>query len=167
MSKERDQLMGHAHENDGIEEYDNPLPDWWVGLFIFTVLFGIGYMIEYHVISDRSQESAYAAQLEDAKERWPDFGEAKGVTVDAASVEAGAEIYAANCVACHGAQMEGGIGPNLVDDEWIHGSEPDEIAAIITEGVAAKGMPAWGGILGPDKVSKVAAYVVSKQGDGS
>lgn len=159
-----DQLMGHAADNDGIEEYDNPLPDWWVGLFIFTILFAVGYTVEYHFISGRSQDGAYLAQLDDAKERWPEFGKAVGVPTDAASVAEGKEVYAANCVACHGANLEGGIGPNLADDEWIHGGEPDEIAAIVSEGVAAKGMPAWGALLGPDKVSKVTAFVVSKKG---
>jgi cytochrome c oxidase cbb3-type subunit 3 len=164
MSKQQDQLMGHAADNDGIEEYDNPLPDWWVGLFIFTVLFGIGYTIEYHFISGRSQEQAYVAQLEEAKVRWPEFGKAKGVPTDAASIAEGQGIYATNCVACHGAALEGGIGPNLTDATWIHGGTPDEIAKVVNEGVAAKGMPAWGAILGPDKVSKVAAFVVSKAG---
>ena len=164
MSKQRDQLMGHAADNDGIEEYDNPLPDWWIGLFIFTILFGIGYVIEYHMVSDRSQEQAYLAQLEEAKERWPDFGKAQGVPTDPESIAEGKAIYAANCVACHGANLEGGIGANLADSEWIHGGSPDEIAAVITEGVAAKGMPAWGPILGPDKVAKAAAYIVSMAG---
>jgi cytochrome c oxidase cbb3-type subunit 3 len=162
VSQERDQLLGHAEDNDGIDEYDNPLPDWWIGLFIFTVLFSVGYWIEYHVVSDRSQESAYVAELEQAKVRWPEFGKAKGVVLDAASVAEGEKIYADTCVSCHGAELQGGIGPNLIDDEWIHGSSPDDIAKVISEGVAAKGMPGWGAILGPDKVSKVAAFVVSK-----
>ena len=51
MSRERDQMMGHSADNDGIEEYDNPLPDWWIGMFIFTILFAIGYTLEYHFIS--------------------------------------------------------------------------------------------------------------------
>jgi len=164
VSKQRDQLMGHAADNDGIEEYDNPLPDWWIGLFIFTILFGVGYVVEYHLISDRSQEQAYLAQLEEAKERWPDFGKAKGVPTDPESIAEGKAIYAANCVACHGANLEGGIGPNLADGEWIHGGSPEEISAVISEGVAAKGMPGWGPILGPDKVSKAAAYIVSMAG---
>jgi cytochrome c oxidase cbb3-type subunit 3 len=164
MSKQQDQLMGHAADNDGIEEYDNPLPDWWIGLFIFTILFGIGYTVEYHFISNRSQDQAYIAQLEDAKVRWPEFGKAKGVPTDAASIAEGQTIYATNCVACHGASLEGGIGPNLTDAEWVHGGTPDEIAAVVANGVAAKGMPAWGGILGPEKVAKVTAFVVSKAG---
>jgi cytochrome c oxidase cbb3-type subunit 3 len=56
--------------------------------------------------------------------------------------------------------MRGGIGPNLLDDQWIHGGSPAQILKTITDGVAAKGMPPWGQILGAAKVREVAAYVV-------
>jgi cytochrome c oxidase cbb3-type subunit III len=164
VSKKYDQKMGHAADNDGIEEYDNPLPDWWIGLFIFTTLFGIGYAIEYHFISNRSQAQAYEAQLEEARERWPDAGRIAAVSTDPADIAAGEELFAANCASCHGAALEGGIGPNLADKVWIHDGTPEGIIHTITEGVGAKGMPAWGPILGPDKISKVAAFVVSHGG---
>ena len=80
-----------------------------------------------------------------------------------AAIEAGEDVYKANCVACHGAELQGGIGPNLVDSTWIHGGKPDEIVATITNGVAAKGMPTWGPILGNEKIGEVAAYIISKQ----
>jgi cytochrome c oxidase cbb3-type subunit 3 len=63
-------------------------------------------------------------------------------------------------VACHGAELKGGIGPDLTDDTWIHGSAPDSVLATIRDGVAAKGMPSWGPILGPDKIRQVAAYIL-------
>jgi cytochrome c oxidase cbb3-type subunit 3 len=74
-------------------------------------------------------------------------------------------VYQTNCVACHGATLEGGIGPNLKDHDWIHGSEPTESLATIADGVAAKGMPAWGPILGPERVKQVAAYILTQQSD--
>ena len=55
MSKDTNELLGHADEADGIEEYDNPLPDWWVGLFWITVIWAFGYTIHYHVIADERQ----------------------------------------------------------------------------------------------------------------
>ena len=72
-----------------------------------------------------------------------------------AAIAAGEAVYKANCVACHGAELQGGIGPNLVDSSWIHGSKPEEIVATITNGVAAKGMPTWGPILGNEKIGQV------------
>ena len=57
MSKDTNRLLGHADEADGIEEYDNPLPDWWLGLFWLCVLWAIGYTVHYHFIADRSQEA--------------------------------------------------------------------------------------------------------------
>lgn len=161
--KQRDQIMGHATDNDGIEEYDNPLPDWWVGMFIFTIIFGIGYTIEYHFISGRSQEGAYLAQMADAEKRWPSTGMASWSS-DPADIEEGKALYAANCMACHGEQLEGKIGPNLKDKIWIHGGTPEEMIATITNGVGAKGMPAWESILGSTKIGKVASYIVAQGG---
>ncbi len=60
MSKDTNRVMGHADEADGIEEYDNPLPDWWLGLFWLTIVWAIGYTAHYHFIGNRSQEGALA-----------------------------------------------------------------------------------------------------------
>jgi len=161
MSKDNDKLLGHSEDNDGIEEYDNPLPDWWLGMFFFSIVFAVGYTAEYHFISERSQAKAYDQMMADAKERWPDSDAPKALSFDEATVAAGKEVYTTTCASCHGATMEGGIGPNLKDSEWIHGGDEASVVKTITEGVAAKGMPAWGAILGPDKVAKVAAFVIT------
>jgi len=63
VSKDTNRLMGHADEADGIEEYDNPLPDWWLGLFWFCIIWAIGYAVHYHFIADRSQEKGLAAEM--------------------------------------------------------------------------------------------------------
>ena len=62
-------------------------------------------------------------------------------------------------------ELKGGIGPSLVDDQWIHGGTPQEIYQTITNGVGAKGMPAWGPILGPEKVGELTAYVVEQNAE--
>lgn len=165
MSKELNQVLGHADEADGIEEYDNPLPNWWLGLFYFTVIWGVIYGIHYHFVGNRSEVKALAAEMEAANKRWPQEAAAAAATtveLTKESIEAGEAIYKANCVACHGADMKGGIGPNLLDTTWIHGGKPEEILHTITVGVPDKGMLTWGPILGPAKVAQVAAYVVSK-----
>ncbi|MDH4347525.1 MAG: c-type cytochrome [Gemmatimonadota bacterium] len=167
MSKEsmRDRVLGHADESDGIEEYDNPLPNWWLGLLYFTIIWAVLYGVHYHFVAGRSQPKALAAELAAAEARWPKQAAAAAATtveITQETVAAGKEIYTANCVSCHGAEMQGGIGPSLVDTTWIHGSAPEQILATISNGVPEKGMLTWGPILGPEKVAQVTAYVVSE-----
>lgn len=167
MSKETNRLLGHAEEADGIDEYDNPLPDWWVGLFWLTIIWGVGYGIHYHFIAHRSAEKALAAEIAMAEERYPQQAMvAADFEVTPEAIAAGEAVYQANCVACHGAALEGGIGPNLVDSEWVHGGDRETVVRIISEGVTEKGMLAWGPIIGPEKVNQVAAYVLSRN-DGA
>lgn len=156
---ERDQELGHGDEYDGIEEYDNALPAWWLGLFFFCVVWGIGYAVHYHTIGERSQEGAYQAELAAAAALWPAPPAASDMKVDAEGLAAGKAVYETNCVACHGADLTGGIGPSLVDDVWIHGDRREDMVNTISDGVLDKGMPAWGTILGPAKVAQVAAWI--------
>jgi cytochrome c oxidase cbb3-type subunit 3 len=158
----KDQVLGHAAESDGIEEYDNPLPNWWLGLFYCTIVWALGYTVHYHFIAHRSEVATLAQEMADADKRWPRQAAATTVTLTKENIEAGEAIFKANCVPCHGADMKGGIGPNLLDTVWIHGGKPEEILHTITVGVPEKGMLTWGPILGPEKVSQVAAYVVSR-----
>lgn len=164
MSKaEKDRLLGHAEENDGIEEYDNPLPDWWVGLFWLTVVWAIGYTVHYHFIAERSQPAALAAEIAEAQVKWPQ-GAPKALVMSDDAVERGRAVYAQNCTGCHGKNLEGGIGPNLKDETWIHGGTPEAVVKTITEGVPAKGMLTWGPILGPDKINDVTAFILKQAG---
>ena len=165
MSKDRtfNQVLGHSAESDGIEEYDNPLPNWWLGLFYFTIVWALVYGVHYHLVAHRSEVGALKAEMAEADRRWPQqTAAAATVVLSKENIEAGEAIYKANCVPCHGADMHGGIGPNLLDTVWIHGGKPEDILHTITVGVPEKGMLTWGPILGPEKVAQVAAYVVSR-----
>lgn len=162
-TQERDRVLGHEDEADGIQEYDNPLPDWWVGLLWLTIIWGIGYGIHYHFIADRSPQKALAAELAAAEARWPSQSpEAAVLVLSEDAAEAGEAVYQANCVPCHGPNLQGGIGPNLLDDEWIHGGSPEAIHGIIVNGVTEKGMLAWGPILSAEQINHVTAYVVAQ-----
>jgi len=161
--KELDRILGHGAESDGIEEYDNPMPNWWVGMFYLTIIWAVAYVAYYHFIGRESYVKSLAAQVAEAEARWPKSSQLATVEETPAAIEAGEAVYQANCVACHGAELQGGIGPNLVDSTWIHGSKPEEIVATITNGVAARGMPTWGPILGNEKIGQVAAYIISKR----
>lgn len=165
MSKVTDQVLGHADEADGIEEYDNPLPDWWLGILWFTIIWTPIYIGWYHFTGNRSQEARLAAEVAAAQLKWPQKElDAGAIDLGAASVAEGKEIYAQNCVGCHGAALEGGIGPSLKDSVWIHGGSKEAILATITNGVTEKGMPNWGQMIGPEKVAKVTAYVITENG---
>jgi cytochrome c oxidase cbb3-type subunit 3 len=166
-----DTLLGHAADNDGIDEYDNPLPDWWLGLFYLCIIWAVIYTVHYHFIGHRSQTGELKAEMAAAQAKWPQApagGGAEGqLVVDNQTVAAGQAIFQANCVACHGADMKGGIGPNLLDTVWIHGGAPTDIQHTITVGVPAKGMLTWGPILGPEKVAEVASYVVYRNAEAT
>ncbi len=78
---------------------------------------------------------------------------------DAASLASGKEIYLANCATCHGQNGEGGIGPNMTDDYYLHGGGMNNSIRILNNGVAAKGMIAWRGILKEQQILEVASYL--------
>ena len=165
QSDYQDVVLGHADEADGIEEYDNRLPTWWVGLFFGCVVWGGIYLAWWHFIEQTSQAKQYDEEVAAAAVLWP-APAAGSVTVanDPAAIAEGEAIYKANCVGCHGPELTGGIGPNLKDADWIHGGTLAEITTTVTNGVTAKGMLAWGPILGPKKVAQVSAFVHAQGG---
>jgi cytochrome c oxidase cbb3-type subunit 3 len=153
------QLRGNPEDADGIEEYDNRLPAWWVGLFYFSIVWAVIVFVDWHVLTPRTQVDAYEEAMANAPQP-VDLDEIV-VTVTPETVAAGQEIWTANCVACHQADASGGIGPSLIDDVWVHGSAPEDIRNVVALGVLEKGMPPWLSILGADGVANVSAYVVS------
>jgi len=162
MSKDTNRLLGHADEADGIEEYDNPLPDWWLGLFWGAIVWAVAY-VAWFALTDQSQVRWYESEVAAAEARWPEQAQADvqfAYSEDAAA--AGEEVWGAFCFQCHGAALEGGIGPSLVDAEWVHGGQAEQILHTIRNGVLDKGMPAWSGTLSPEQVSQVTSYVVQQ-----
>lgn len=166
MSKDTNRLMGHADEADGIEEYDNPLPDWWLGLFWFSIIWAVGYTVHYHFIADRSQEARFEAEMAAAAERWPAQDAADVVFAMTPEAIAGGEtVYNTYCFVCHGQNLEGGIGQSFLDDVWIHGSSPEDVIHTIVYGVPEKGMAPWESILTAEQINHVAAFVLAKNAD--
>lgn len=157
----RDVVLGHAAECDGIEEYDNALPTWWLGLFYACIAWGVGYATYYHFIGHRSEAGDYDAEIAAANLRWPP-PKAGPLDLSPAAVASGEAVFMQNCIACHGKDLHGGIGPDLLDTTWIHGGKPEDILKTASEGVLAKGMPPWGKILGPEKVALAAAFVYAR-----
>ena len=83
---------------------------------------------------------------------------------DNASLQAGKSIFATNCATCHGQAGEGGIGPNMTDDYYLHGAGITNTINVIHNGVPAKGMISWRGILSEEQILQVASYILSLEG---
>lgn len=163
MAKETNRLLGHADEADGIEEFDNPLPDWWLGLLWLTIVWAVGYGVHYHFIAERSAVKELAAEMSAAQVRWPAQAvDASQFAITPEAVAVGRDLFAVNCVVCHGPALEGVIGPSLIDEEFIHGNGRESVLMTISDGVLDKGMPNWGALLGPEKVNQLAAFVISE-----
>lgn len=157
---------------DGIKEYDNPLPPWWVALFWMTIIYGIGYLVYVHgfdgptldkeLMADRQQhEEVMAKANAGANEGGASIAEQMK---SPELIAAGKALYVANCAACHGQLGEGIVGPNLTDPNWLHGGSAEDIIKSITDGIPAKGMIAWKAILGPKKIKETAAFIISLKG---
>ncbi|WP_276168137.1 cbb3-type cytochrome c oxidase N-terminal domain-containing protein [Zobellia alginiliquefaciens] len=162
------------HNYDGIRELDNNLPPWWVYLFYASIVFGVVYLLRFHVFNDYTQDEEYeqevaAAQIEIEEYKKTAKGLVDANTVelltDASDISAGKVIFESNCVACHMADGGGGIGPNLTDQNWILGGGIKNVFHTISEGGRdGKGMIAWKQNLKPAEIAQVASYVLSFQG---
>jgi len=155
------------HEYDGIREFDNPLPAWWLWTFAITVVFSVFYWIAYHSLPAEGSFDAHYRDMElyeqEMLSRAVTDEELFAIAGDAEAIAAGREHYVTNCASCHGDRGEGGIGggANLTDAYWIHGQEPRDIWRVISFGEPLRGMPAWRPVLGDQRVLEVYAYVMT------
>jgi cytochrome c oxidase cbb3-type subunit III len=157
------------HEVDGIQEYDNKLPNWWLYLLYGSVVFAFGYWFVYHTAGiGELPKAAYDSEMDRAAAAAPK--KTGGVMTpealvalskDRGTLAQGKAIFASTCAACHRADGGGMVGPNLTDEYWLHGGAPEKVLKTVTDGVPDKGMLAWGAQLGPDRVQAVTAYVIS------
>lgn len=166
------------HVFDGIAEYDKSLPNWWLYTLYLTIVFSIGYWGYYEWFKagpTPEQEVVTAmAKIETAKlavAKVDDAGLWK-MSLNPVVLDAGKATFDSSCAACHLGSLRGkgesaaAIGPDLTDTLWLHGGKPTEIQDLITKGVLAKGMPAWGPVLGSKKITEVTAYILSKHQEG-
>jgi cytochrome c oxidase cbb3-type subunit 3 len=167
---ERDKLFDH--EYDGIREYDNPMPGWWVWLFVGSVLFCLPYTMWYHFGKGPSihekldaEIAAYGQQL---MEQYGDLeataGNITSMMDNEPAMAAMDSLFKGRCAACHQANGSGSTGPNLTDDYFINVNEITDIADILRDGVVERGMPAWGEQLTPTQIVLLSAYVANMRG---
>lgn len=161
------------HSYDGIQEYDNRLPNWWLFTLYGSIVFSVGYWLFYQTFAvGYSQNQSYEHELQMAAQAQLEREMGKEVTAESlvlmtkvpAQVEAGAKIFQQKCAQCHKPEATGDIGPNLTDDFWLHGPEPLQIYNTVMNGVLDKGMQAWKDQLGPVRVRQAVAYVLTRKG---
>lgn len=171
MTKRRDEMLDH--EFDGIREYDNPPPPWIMWLLYGSIVFSVGYWMIFHTFgvgplptAEYDREMARAAEMQLARMANTELTDDVLLLMTSVPerVTEGRQIYEQFCVACHAQSGEGSVGPNLTDAYWLHGGKPLQILKIVTEGVPEKGMVAWGAQLGPTRVQKVVAYLLTIKG---
>lgn len=162
-----------AHVFDGIAEYNRRLPNWWLLTFYGAIVFSVCYWFYYAqsgiAPSDGARVEQELARIEASKMSSSiaiDDGNLWKMSRNAIFVEAGKSTFKSTCASCHNEKLTGGIGPNLVDATWIHGGKPTDVYHTVEQGVLAKGMPAWGPVLGNKKVTEVVAYILSHHQEG-
>jgi cytochrome c oxidase cbb3-type subunit 3 len=166
---QKDRLLEDSY--DGIREYDNPMPRWWVLASWGTIIFGVLYSLNVGGMGvGAGRLAAYEKEMAAFRAAHPaptgmtSPEKILALTKDDHEVAEGKKVFVKNCIPCHGPEGGGVIGPNLTDDYWIHGGRIEQINATITNGVLAKGMPQWGKLLPPRQVDEVTAYVWSLHG---
>jgi cytochrome c oxidase cbb3-type subunit 3 len=166
---------GHVWDGD-LEEYNNPLPRWWLGLFILTIVFALGYLIYYPGLgnfagtSGWTQESQHRAEVESAQARLErhltGLGDAtlEELAVNDTAMGTARNLFGLYCSTCHGSDARGAKGfPNLADNDWLWGGDTATIYQSIAQGRTGV-MPGWKAALGDKGVEEMIAYVLSLSG---
>lgn len=161
------------HVYDGIRELDNNLPPWWKYLFYATIVYSFVYIYYYHFSDSKQlqaqeyeQELLTAEQdkLEYMKHAANSIDETNVSLADADGIAKGKALFASNCTACHGKAAEGGVGPNLTDDYWLHGGALPDVFKTIKYGVPQKGMIAWQAQMSPLNLQQLSSYIMTLKG---
>lgn len=162
------------HEYDGIIEHDNPLPTWWLWTFFLTIIFSFLYYIHYELGGGPTLQQELQVAMKEVEQLQSKASTTAPMETEeslAAAFEKdgvlalGAAQYQSKCAACHNAELQGSIGPNLVDNYWIHGKGTRlDMVKVIRDGIPDKGMPPWAPVMKRDEIYAVSAYILSKKG---
>jgi len=166
---------GHVWDED-LTELNNPLPRWWLWMFLLSVVFGLVYFVLYPALgnyqgtlkwSSRTEHAAdsrlNAQRIETALAPFSSRSVAE-LSKDGAALNIGRNLFLNNCATCHGSDGGGAPGfPNLTDKDWLYGGDPDTLVTTIGSGRNGI-MPPWGDALGARGVEDVLSYVMSLGG---
>jgi len=173
IDQEEDIVLDHNY--DGIKELDNSLPPWWVYMFYATILFGVIYLVRFHVLDGDNQTMEYNKAVAEAKAALKEYKKSAPVDLitpenvtlltDASDLSRGKAVFNLNCASCHLKDGGGQIGPNLTDEYWILGGGIKNVFnTVYNGGRDGKGMIAWNKTLKAADIAKVSSYVLSLQG---
>lgn len=166
-----------GHTWDGLEEFNNPLPRWWLWLFYITIVFALVYLALYPGLGSIwkgalgwTEVKQYDKEMAAADAKYgPLFAQYANTDLPALmnqpkALKMGQRIFLNYCAVCHGSDAHGTTGfPNLTDSEWLYGGTPEAIEASIANGRRGA-MPAWQAVLQDEGVNEVANYVLSLSG---
>jgi cytochrome c oxidase cbb3-type subunit 3 len=171
----RDELLDH--EADGIREFDNAMPRWWLYSFYVTIVFAAIYLVNYHVLPEpvlgrAGMAAEYQAEMAAAAGAAGGAGAPTATLValtDQASLASGRAIFESQtslCSSCHRPDLGGLVGPNLTDGVWLHGCTAGELAHNVSTGFPPRGMLPFGGgpKLSDEQLLHLVSYVLSKRG---
>lgn len=171
-----DNTTGHVWDED-LREANNPMPRWWVGLFVLTIVFGLGYLLAYPGLGSYKGELGWSTDGEYAKdvasanrELAPIYAAYAAMPADRVAAEPkamaiGERLFLNNCAQCHGSDARGSKGfPNLTDTDWLHGGSPEKIRETIHAGRTGVMPPMAAAVGTPDEVKNLANYVLSLSG---
>jgi len=171
-----DNSTGHVWDED-LRELNNPLPRWWMVMFVLTVVFSLGYLALYPGLGSAAGSfgwtsvGQYEAEQRDARAQMaPLYARFAAMPADALARDAqamgiGERLFINNCAACHGSDARGSKGfPNLTDGDWLHGGTPGKIEETITEGRQGMMPPMAAAVGGPQELHELAQYVLSLSG---
>ena len=171
-----DNTTGHVWDGD-LRELNNPMPKWWIGLFVITVVFSLAYLVAYPGLGafngklDWSQTGAYDKEMAKAKaDLEPMYAKftsmpTEEMAKDPQAMAIGERLFMNNCAQCHGSDARGSKSfPNLVDGDWLHGGSPEKIKETISNGRIGMMPPMAAAVGTADDVRNVANYVLSLSG---
>jgi cytochrome c oxidase cbb3-type subunit III len=171
-----DNTTGHVWDGD-LREMNNPLPRWWVWLFVITIVFAVIYLVMYPGFGSAPGKLGWTSQGQHKAE--VDAGNAQvaplyakftamkpeDVSKDPQAKAIGERLFMNNCSQCHGSDARGSKGfPNLTDADWLHGGAPDKIAETLLKGRIGQMPPMAAAVGTADDVKNVANYVLSLSG---
>ena len=171
-----DNTTGHVWDED-LREMNNPMPRWWMGLFVLTIVFGLGYLVAYPGLGDYEGQLGWSTRgeytenlarantaLEPVYARYATMP-AEEVAGDAAAMAIGERLFLNNCAQCHGSDARGTKGfPNLTDNDWLYGGSPATIQETIVHGRTGVMPPQADAVGSGDDVKNLANYVLSLSG---
>lgn len=157
--------------DDDLTEYNNPLPRWWLNLFVITVVFALGYLVFYPGLGNVvgrfgwTSQGEMQAQLDRiTARRQAQFARLEGLSIAQLSDDAGAQalgrsVFINNCAGCHGTDARGAIGfPDLTDADWLYGGDAEAVLASISRGRNGR-MPGWNGVIGVKDLDALVAFL--------